>query len=163
MISNVSIKILYLWEVELMETMNAEWFSGSIVFFEYFFSKKTISKKRWSRSSPNNRIRRRPPAKIAIAMTILAQLLRASNLWNLVFKLLSLCLSFNGHTTLCGEIKYSGRLLNVHVQNASAIQAGSFVRHMQRIRKSPAFQTGSSLFFFRPGCCVRQFFRDFLI
>jgi len=110
--------------------MIAELFSGTIVFFVYFFTKKVISKKRWSRSSPHNLIRRRPPAKIANAMTILAQLLRANNFWNLVFKSLWFCLRFNEHAAFNGTLKISGLLLNIQVQNPSPIDPGPFVWHM---------------------------------
>lgn len=103
---------------------------------------------RWSLCSPHSRIRRRPPAKIAKAMTILAQLFRASSFWNLVFKLLDRCLVFvfHGPASGCGQATYLWRHLNIRVQSPPAIAAGSLVRHMQWIRKLPSFYAGSSVF-----------------
>lgn len=162
MISNLSITILCHWEVVFLETMIAELFPGTIVVFVYFFTQKVTSKKRWSLSSPHNLTRRRPPAKIANAMTILAQLLRANNFWNLVFKSLWFCLRFNEHAAFNGILENSGLLLNIQVQNSSPIDSGPFIRHVLWICKPTAFYAGPSVFVLRLDEKTRQFSWNFL-
>ena len=137
--SNLSICIPRHSEWVWFETIAEGWFSDSTAPLGIIFFKNDMSNRLWSLCSPHKRISKSPPARVANAMTTVAQLLRASILLN------RLSVVFLP-AARCSRQNCSGRRLVWACHHFAAIEAGPFVGNMICIAELTPFYTGSAIF-----------------